>query len=153
LKEWVDQLARLPEELRTAVEGLSEQQLDTPYRPGGWTIRQLVHHLPDSHLNCYQRYRLALTEESPKIKPYNQAAWADLADAKSAPIAPSLQLLAALHARWVLLLRSLSEEQWARTFRHPENGLMRLDTTAALYAWHSRHHVAHIQTVRERAGW
>lgn len=150
LQEWINELARLPDALRHAVEGLSQQQLDTPYRPGGWTVRQLVHHLPDSHLNCYQRYRLALTEDSPRIKAYNQTAWAELVDAKSAPIEPSLQLLAGLHARWILLLQSLSPAQWQRTFQHPENGQMRLDTTAGLYAWHSRHHLAHIVNFRKR---
>jgi hypothetical protein len=153
LDEWIEELARLPDEMRRVVNGLSEQQLDRPYRPGGWTVRQVVHHVPDSHLNSYQRYRLALTEETPTIKAYNEAAWADLADARSAPIEPSLELVAALHKRWVSLLRSLTKEQWERTFRHPENGLMRLDTTAGLYAWHSRHHIAHIRKLREREGW
>src|SRR5947209_452891 len=121
LDGWINELDRLPENLRQAAQTLSEQQLDTPYRPAGWTVRQVVHHLADSHMNSYARFRLALTEDEPIIKPYDEAAWANLGDAKAAPIASSLDLLSAMHSRWVLLLRSLSEEQWRRTFRHPEN--------------------------------
>jgi hypothetical protein len=135
------------------VSGLSEAQLDTPYRPSGWTVRQVVHHLPDSHLNSYTRCRLALTEDAPTIKPYDEAAWAELSDAKTGPIAPSIALLEGLHARWTCLLRGLSDAEFARTFRHPELGEVRLDWTAGLYAWHCSHHLAHITNLRERENW
>lgn len=150
---WLQEIEQLPKLLRDAVSGLSGAQLDTSYRPGGWTVRQVVHHLADSHLNSYQRFRLALTEDAPLIKPYDEAAWAELLDAKSAPVDFSLALLESLHARWVLLLRSLSDEQLTRTFKHPERGEVRLDTTLGLYAWHGRHHVAHIRNLRDREGW
>ncbi len=149
----IEAIAETPARLSAAVAGLNAAQLDTPYRPGGWTVRQLVHHLPDSHMNSYMRCRLALTEEEPTIKPYDEARWAELADAKSSPIEPSLALLDNLHKRWVLLLRSLAPSDWERTFRHPELGLMRLDQNLALYGWHGRHHVAHITALRERQGW
>lgn len=142
-----------PARLKAALAGLTPRQIDTPYRPGGWTVRQLAHHMPDSHMNAYIRFRLALTEEEPTIKTYEEARWAELADAKTAPVEPSLALLENLHARWVLLLRSLGAADWKRTFRHPEMGLMRLDQNLALYAWHGRHHVAHITSLREREGW
>ncbi|HEY1947179.1 MAG TPA: bacillithiol transferase BstA [Bryobacteraceae bacterium] len=150
---WIAELSSLPENLKQAVAGLSEAQLDTPYRPGGWSVRQVVHHLPDSHINCYVRFRLALTEPSPLIKPYEEAAWAELADARTAPTALSLSLLEALHQRWVALLKTLTEDEFARTFRHPELGEVRLDWALGLYAWHSRHHVAQITGLRERSGW
>ncbi|HZQ54329.1 MAG TPA: bacillithiol transferase BstA [Bryobacteraceae bacterium] len=150
---WLADIATLPRKLRTAVSDLSEEQLDTPYRPGGWTVRQVVHHLADSHLNSYQRFRLAVTEQSPLIKPYDEAAWAELPDAKTAPVTYSLSLLDGLHARWIALLRSLDESAFARTFRHPELGEKRLDWTLGLYAWHCRHHVAHIHNLRERMSW
>ena len=152
-RRFIDEIAEAPAHLRAAVAGLSETQLETPYRPGGWTVRQVVHHVPDSHLNSYVRYRLALTEDDPVIKPYAEDRWALLPDAKTAPVEISLQLLARLHERWVPLLESLSEEEWRRTFRHPELGSVRLDQNAALYAWHGRHHVAHILALRERMGW
>ena len=145
---WIEQIAQLPANLSKAVTGLTDAQLDTPYRPGGWTVRQVVHHLPDSHMNSYTRFRLALTEDSPLIKPYEEAAWAELSDARTAPIAPSLLLLDGLHARFVMLLRSLSEGDFARTFRHPELGAKRLDWTLGLYAWHSLHHVAQINRLK-----
>jgi uncharacterized damage-inducible protein DinB len=150
---FIDAVARAPERLSAAVAGLKQQQLDTPYRPGGWTVRQVVHHLPDSHLNAFGRFKLALTEDEPTIKPYNEARWAELADAKTAPIEPSLELLEGLHKRWVILLESLVATDWARTFRHPERGVMSLDESLAMYAWHSHHHVAHITALREREGW
>jgi hypothetical protein len=156
-EEWrtrsIAELDRLPQELQHVVEDLDDRQLDTPYRPDGWTIRQVVHHLPDSHLNSYVRFRLALTEDSPVIKPYEEAAWAELPDAMTAPIQPSLQLLSGLHARYVLLLQSLRDNDFARTFRHPELGEKRLDWTLGLYAWHGQHHVAHIRSVRQRNHW
>jgi hypothetical protein len=150
---WISEIEKLPEELQSAVAALQAAQLNTRYRPDGWTVRQVVHHVADSHLNCYQRYRLALTEEAPVIKPYDERAWAELADAKNAPVDVSLLLLRTLHVRWTALLHGLTEDQWTRTFVHPENGSMRLDSTAGLYAWHGRHHVAHILKLRERAGW
>lgn len=151
--EWIEQLSSAPAELITAVEDLSESQLDTAYRPGGWTIRQVVHHVPDSHINSYIRFRLALTENAPTIKPYEESAWAELTDAKHAPIDASLLLLVALHQRWVTLLQSLSDEQFNRTFRHPEHGEVTLNWNLGLYAWHGRHHTAHIRNLREREGW
>jgi uncharacterized damage-inducible protein DinB len=146
-------LAETPARLRDAVAGLSPEQLDTPYRPGGWTVRQVVHHLPDSHMNSYMRSKLALTEQEPTIKTYEEALWAELADAKTAPVEPSLALLENLHTRWVLLLRSLTPAEVARKFRHPERGTMTIDENLALYAWHGRHHVAHITALRKRNGW
>jgi hypothetical protein len=149
----IEQIEAAPGGLREAVRGLNEEQLDTPYRPGGWTVRQTVHHVADSHINSYVRLRLALTEDEPVIKPYDEAKWADLADARTLPVEISLDLLDNLHRRWVVLLRSLSDADFARTFRHPEVGLLRLDTNLALYAWHGQHHTAHITALRERNGW
>jgi len=146
-------LAALPEKLRAAVDGLSEAQLDTPYREGGWTVRQLVHHVADSHMNSYIRMRLALTEDWPTIKPYDEKLWAQLSDASTAPVEVSLNLITELHRRWVLLLRALTEEQWQRGYVHPDNGRQSLAEAAALYAWHSRHHVAHITELRKSRGW
>jgi hypothetical protein len=151
--KFIDQIAEAPAKLRAVVTGFSDQQLDTPYRPGGWTVRQVVHHVPDSHLNSYMRFRLALTEDEPAIKAYHEDRWAELPDARTAPVEISLALLESLHRRWVALLRSLSDEDWKRRFRHPELGLLSLEKNAALYAWHGRHHVAHITGLRERQGW
>lgn len=151
--KFVEQIAEAPGRLRAAVSGLTDQQLDTPYRPGGWTIRQVVHHVPDSHMNSYVRFHLALTEDQPDIKGYYEDRWAELPDARNAPVQISLALLDALHERWVGLLRSLSEADWKRTFRHPKLGLVSLEKNAALYAWHGRHHVAHVTGLRERMGW
>jgi hypothetical protein len=139
--------------MRAAVAGLSETQLDTPYRPGGWTVRQLVHHVPDSHLNALVRFKLALTEDVPTIKPYDEARWATLADYSSTPPEVSLTLLEALHDRWMRVLESMTEADFARTFRHPEIGTMSLGSYLAGYSWHSRHHVAHITSLRARMGW
>jgi uncharacterized damage-inducible protein DinB len=149
----LDDIAQTPANLRAAVRGLSETQLDTPYRPDGWTVREVVHHVPDSHLNSYVRFKLALTENEPTIKPYAEDRWAQLADTRATPIEVSLTLLESLHDRWVRLLRSLTPEEWKRTFRHPDLGPMTLEKTLALYAWHGRHHVAHITALRERSGW
>ena len=151
--KWIADLKGLPVHLRNAVIGLTEQQLDTPYRLGGWTVRQVVHHVADSHLNSYTRFRLALTEDSPLIKTYDEKSWAELPDAKQAPIDPSLHLIEGLHARWVRLLSSMSEGDFARTFKHPELGEIRLDWTLGLYAWHCRHHVAHITALRTKEHW
>ena len=145
-------LAELPEQLRNAVEGLDSAQLATPYREGGWTVRQLVHHIADSHMNAYVRIKLGLTEDWPTIKPYDEKAWALLRDS-AAPIEWSLTLVESLHARWVMLLQSLSEEQWSRGYRHPDSGDVPLDLAALMYAWHSRHHVAHITHLRAQEGW
>jgi hypothetical protein len=142
-----------PARMRAAVAGLNEEQLDTPYRPEGWTVRQVVHHVPESHLNSYIRFKLALTEDEPTIKPYYEDRWAQLEDASEAPIALSLDLLEALHGRWIWFLRSLKPEDFKCTFRHPELGIVSLDKNIALYAWHGPHHVAHITSLRERNGW
>lgn len=152
-QESIATLAALPENLRAAVYGLDEAQIDTPYRDGGWTVRQLVHHVADSHMNAYVRTRLALTEDWPTIKRYDERLWAELPDASSLPIDVSLELLDQLHRRWVVLLESLSNEQWDRGYNHPESGRQTLTVVAALYDWHSRHHVAHISSLRKSRGW
>ncbi|HEX6939186.1 MAG TPA: bacillithiol transferase BstA [Longimicrobiales bacterium] len=149
----IDGIAALPARLRAAVTGLTEPQLDTPYRPGGWTVRQVVHHLPDSHMNAYIRFKLGLTEDTPAIKTYDQARWAETADARTLPVDVSLRLLDALHERWVTLLRSFGPEEFARRVRHPEWGEVTLGFHLRLYEWHGRHHVAHITSLRERQGW
>jgi DinB superfamily len=151
--QFVDEIATTPARLKAAIAGLSESQLDTPYRPGGWTVRQVVHHVPDSHLNSYCRFRLALTEDEPAIKAYHEDRWAELTDARTAPVELSLALLESLHHRWILLLGSFRDEDWKRTFRHSDLGLVSLEKNAALYAWHGAHHVAHITGLRERMGW
>ena len=145
-------LAEMPGALTEALEGLDRDQLDTPYREGGWTVRQLVHHLADSHMNAFSRIRLALTEDWPTIFAYDEKAWAMLRDC-AAPANWSVDLLKNLHARWVMLLESLNEEQWQRGFRHPERGDSTVEVTTLLYAWHSRHHLAHITRLREQKGW
>lgn len=148
----IGEIATLPHRFRAAVRDLTEAQLDTPYRPGGWTVRQLAHHVPDSHLNAYTRFKLALTEDEPLIKPYEEARWAELADSRL-PIDVSLTLLESVHTRWVALLASLTEDQWQRTLRHPELGRVVLHPYAGLYAWHGNHHLAHVTHLREREGW
>ncbi len=150
---FIDEIADAPAKLRAAIDGLTPEQIETPYRPGGWTVRQVVHHIPDSHLNSYVRFKLALTEEEPMIKPYDEAAWSELEDVRTAPLETSLTLLDVLHQRWVVLLRSLNDADFARTFRHPELGVVSLEKNVALYAWHGRHHIAHITSLRERMGW
>jgi hypothetical protein len=149
----IDQIADMPDRMRAAVHGLSSEQLDTPYRPGGWTVRQVVHHVPESHMNAYIRFKLAVTEDEPTIKPYLEDRWGELQDARDSPIEPSLDLLEPLHRRWVWFLRSLKDEDFERTFQHPELGVVSLKKNVALYAWHGRHHVAHITRLREREGW
>lgn len=151
--KYLNDIEHLPAQMRAAVAGLSPQHLDTRYRPEGWTVRQVTHHVPDSHLNAYVRFKLALTEDEPTIKPYAEDRWAQLADTPTTPIEVSLTLLDSLHNRWVRLLGSLKEDDWKRTFRHPEMGVMNLEKTLALYSWHGRHHVAHITSLRERSGW
>lgn len=152
-ERFIREIAEAPALLRRAVAGLTPVQLDTPYRPDGWTVRQVVHHVPDSHLNSYVRFKLALTEDEPVIKPYFEDRWANLADSQQTPIEVSLSLLESLHERWVTLLRSLSEEELNRVFRHPEIGPVRLEQNIALYAWHGRHHIAHITNLRKAKGW
>ena len=151
---WIQQLSTLPEQMREVTKGLSAAQLDTPYRPEGWTIRQVVHHVPDSHMNAYIRTNWTLTEDHPTIKPYDQDSWAASPYSRTAPIDDSLDLLAALHARWIVVLRSLSPEQWQRRYYHPEDQRdCALSDLLQVYAWHSRHHHAHIQGVRQRNAW
>lgn len=150
----IAQIAETPGALRSAVAGLSRDQLETRYRPDGWTVKQLVHHVPDSHMNAYCRFKLALTEDEPTIKPYEEAKWAELPDSQRLPIGVSLDLLDALHQRWVALLRSMDGAGFNREFRHPErDGVLTLSQLLALYAWHGRHHVAHITSLRKREGW
>ncbi len=153
LAAWKRDIAELPVNARRAVEGLSEEQMDTPYRDGGWTVRQVVHHLADSHMNSFIRIKLALTENNPQIKPYDEKAWAETADVRGVDVALSLRLLEGLHARWSALLAALTQEHLKRTFLHPENGQQTLDRTLQTYAWHCRHHVGHITALRERRGW
>jgi hypothetical protein len=146
----IETIATSAAKLRSAAERLSTAQLDTPYREGGWTARQVLHHVPESHMNAYIRFKLALTEEQPVIKPYNEAAWAELSDVAIQPVDPSLRLLTALHERWVKSMEGLSESDWKRQFLHPEIGPMALDTQIAMYAWHCDHHLAHVKLI---AGW
>jgi uncharacterized damage-inducible protein DinB len=153
LDEAVRSLAELPEQLRNAVEGLDDRQLATPYREGGWTLRQVVHHVADSHMTAFGRIRKALTEDWPPVAGYQEAEWAKLHDSTAAPLAWSLDLLEGLHARWVMMLQSLTAEQWQRGYVHSEAGRLTLPTIIALYGWHSRHHVAHITHLRAARGW
>ena len=151
--DYIEILAKLPGQMRSAVRDLKAEQLDTPYRPDGWSVRQVVHHVPDSHMNAYIRFKLALTEEQPPIKPYKEAEWARLPDTGVTPIEVSLQLLAALHSRWVDLLQNMQPSDFGRTLYHPEHGVVTLERMLAMYAWHSRHHLTHITSLRERMGW
>lgn len=146
-------LAALPENLRSAVDGMTTAQLDTPYREGGWTVRQLVHHIADSHMNAYIRIRLALTEDWPTIKTYDEKLWAELPDSLTGSVDVSVDLIAALHRRWARLLRLLTEEQWQRGYTHPKMGRQTIAEAVALYDWHSRHHIGHIAELRKRMGW
>ena len=152
-RQFISEIEQTPAAFRAAVQGLSAQQIETPYRDGGWTVRQVVHHVPESHMNAYIRFKLALTEDEPTIKPYEQQLWAELADVQTVPVEASLTLLDALHIRFVELLRTMKPEDWKRTFRHPELGVGPLEKNLALYAWHGKHHVAHITELRERMGW
>jgi len=150
---YIDVLAQLPDKFANALSGLTAEQLDTAYRPGGWTVRQLAGHVPDSHANAYVRFKLALTEYEPAIKTYKEDMWAKLSDTANTPVEVSLQLLGALHTRWVVLLRGMDSSDFARTLRHPELGVLDLNRMLALYAWHSAHHTAHITSLRKRMGW
>ena len=153
VKQWIAAIQAMPSQLRQSIKGLEAPQLDTPYREGGWTVRQVVHHLADSHMNSYMRFRLALTEDTPQIKLYDEKGWAELADAKTAAPELSLGLLDSLHARWVMLLESMREDDWKRRFRHPKMGDVSLDSMLGLYAWHGKHHLAHIAALRAQRGW
>ncbi len=150
---WLNQIEAAPAQLRAAVDGLDAVRLDTPYRPEGWTVRQVVHHLPDSHMNSYIRFKLALTEETPTICGYEQDRWAQLEDGRNGPVELSLDILDTLHGRWIYLLRSLKPVEFERSFMHPEIGPVSLWTNLAYYAWHGRHHIAQITALREREGW
>lgn len=150
---WISEVAGLPARLRAAVAGLSDEQLDTPYRPGGWTVRQVVHHVADSHVNGYVRFCLALTEPHPTIRPYDQDAWSALPYPRSAPVDASLDLLEGLHRRWSAMLSQVEAGEWGRTYLHPENGVATLGDLLQVYAWHSRHHLAHVVGARLRNGW
>jgi hypothetical protein len=149
----VSEMAETPDCLRTAVKGLSESQVDTAYRPGGWTVRQVVHHLADAQMNWYIRTKLALTEENPTIKPYDEARWAELEDARLGLVEPSLCLLDGLYQRWAKVFEALTPAQWTRPFQHPERGLLTLEYTLPMHVWHGRHHTAHIVELRKRMGW
>ncbi len=152
--EWIQTIDELPKKLRDAVSNLNDEQLDTPYREEGWTVRQVVHHVVDSHLNSYIRFKLAMTEDLPVIKPYLEKLWAEMEDGKHSPVELSLNLLEALHKRWVYFLKALSEDDLKRKFFHPElKREMELRWTLALYAWHSKHHLAHITSLKDRRGW
>ena len=154
IDQYISDIALFPERLRAEVEVLTDAQLDTVYRPGGWTIRQVVHHCADSHMNSLTRFKLALTEEEPTIRPYYEERWAELADSRSMPIGPALTMLEGLHQRWTVLLQSLSEEDLQRTFIHPQAGKRyRLDENIGLYAWHCNHHLAHITRLKQSKGW
>ena len=154
LESWIQQISMLPKQLYTEVSHLSQEQLDTPYRDGGWSIRQVVHHLADSHMNSYCRFKLALTEETPAIRPYHEDRWALLEDGKNAPVEISLKLLDALHTRWVYMLERMTDTDWERKFFHPESKReFELKTILALYAWHSEHHLQHIVQLKKRMNW
>jgi len=151
--EAIETIASAPAALRAAVAGLSPEQLETPYRDGGWTVRQVVHHVPDSHMNAYIRFKLTLTEDEPTIKLYAEDRWARLADSKETPVEVSLTLLETVHRRWDSVLRAMAPTDFQRRLNHPERGLVTLDSMLAMYSWHGRHHVAHVTTLRERMGW
>lgn len=152
INEWISDIDRLPDQLTNAVIGLSEEQLNTPYRDGGWTVRQVVHHLADSHMNGLIRVKFLLTEEEPTIMPYNEKEWAKLRD-NDLPIELSLDILKGVHKRWVRLLEFVSKDEWSKTLNHPENSVMDLKRVTAHYAWHGNHHLAHITTLKERRNW
>ena len=152
-KRLIDEIEAAPQRMRDAVRGFDDTRLDTPYREGGWTVRQVVHHVPDSHMNAYIRLKFALTEDSPTIKPYDEASWAMLPDSQKTPVETSLTLLESLHTRWVTLLRSIAPQDFARKFTHPDHGSVTVDWLVAMYAWHGRHHVAHITSLSQRMGW
>lgn len=151
--DWIRQLEELPDHLEVAIRGLNDAQLDTRYRPEGWTVRQVVHHIPDSHMNAYIRVKWALTEDQPTLKAYDEVRWAELDEAKTGSLQMSLGLTRAVHVRWVACFRTLSDEQFGKRILHPESGMMRVDQLLGMYGWHGRHHVAHITSLRERMNW
>ncbi len=154
IARWIDEISAFPNKLKSAVESLSDAQLDTPYRPDGWTVRQVVHHCADSHANSIIRFKLALTEDAPIIKPYYEDRWAELEDSRTLPVESALWMLQGIHARWTVLLRSLTNEQLSRVFIHPEHGKsFRIDENIGVYAWHGNHHLAHITSLNDRMGW
>ncbi|MBK9636370.1 MAG: bacillithiol transferase BstA [Bacteroidetes bacterium] len=154
MENWLAIIAALPTQLDLAIKNLNDDQLDTPYRDGGWTVRQVVHHVADSHMNAYIRFKLALTEENPTIKPYQEERWAELADSKYGTLEDSLMLLKVLHSKWSHVMQNMSDEEWDRTFTHPQyNRVSTLKFNLGLYAWHSQHHTAHITHLRSRKGW
>lgn len=150
---WINEIANLPSVLTALVGPMNSEQLETPYRPDGWCVRQVVHHIADSHMNSLVRFKMALTEERPTIKPYREELWAEQVDYKDFPLDSTLKFIELLHARWVLLLRSLDKGQLAREFVHPDSGIIRMDTNIGIYAWHGRHHLAHITELIAREGW
>ena len=152
-EQWISEIAQVPQQLRAAIAGLNETQIETPYRDGGWTVRQVVHHVPESHMNAYIRFKLALTENEPAVTAYDEDAWAKLPDVADTPLETSLAILDAVHDRWVRVLRRIEGPQWQRTFRHPQIGLVKLEGNLALYAWHGRHHTAHVTSLRDRMKW
>lgn len=153
IANWIGSIEEAPARLRDAVQGLTDFQLDTRYRPEGWTVRQVVHHLPDSHMNSYVRFKLAMTEDVPTIRPYDETRWAELPEARTAPVNVSLDLLDTLHRRWTLFLRSMKPTDFSRNFRHPELGELNVGLNVGLYAWHGEHHITHITELRKREGW
>jgi hypothetical protein len=154
IEAWIDDIESLPSRLRALLEGFDHARLSTVYRPNGWTVAQVVHHIADSHLNSYTRFKLALTEDTPAIRPYDEAAWGELPEARDLEVGYSLELIDALHARWVRMLRAMEPADWDREFFHPEAGTtIPLKVNVGLYAWHGRHHFAHIATLAEREGW
>ncbi|MXV49607.1 putative metal-dependent hydrolase [Pedobacter sp. HMF7647] len=153
LDEWIDQISALPAKIREAAAGLSDKQLDTPYRPGGWTLRQVIHHLPDSHMNAYIRFKLAYTEDHPTVRPYYEEIWAECGEAKNGPIEVSINLLDALHKRWVFFLKTLNVEDFDRSYQHAEHGESNLKKMLGLYVWHGNHHLNHIINTRKLNKW
>ena len=151
-QEYINEIAELPKKVKDAVENLNDEQLDTPYRPDGWTVRQTVHHIADSHLNSFIRFKLALTEDMPTIRPYFEDRWAELEDS-DLPIEHSLKIIEGLHTRWAYLLNEMTDEDFQKKLNHPESGEWTLNKMLGLYAWHSRHHTAHITKLRERNNW
>jgi uncharacterized damage-inducible protein DinB len=152
-EQHLNDIEKTPGRLRAAIQGLSEEQLNTPYRDGGWTVKQVVHHVSDSHMNAYIRFKLALTEDEPTIRPYMEDRWAELPEAKQAPVDISLTMIESLHQRWTMALHNMSDVEWKRNLRHPDMGVLSLEKTLALYSWHGRHHTAHVTSLREKMGW
>ncbi|MEL7530189.1 MAG: YfiT family bacillithiol transferase [Bacteroidota bacterium] len=154
IQQWIQEIEILPGLLIDSVSNLTDLQLNMPYRPGGWSLRQVIHHVVDSHMNSYVRFKWTLTEDQPTIKAYYEDRWAELPEAKTAPVQVSLGLLASLHARWVMMFRNMSAEEWQRAYYHPEQEkLIRLDQNLGLYAWHGKHHLAHINSLKQGMGW